>query len=106
VTVAQLVHPVRGLVRHSRRPPLHALRRAAFRRWSCNAILWRAILTGLGFAVIGLLMMVLALDAAGVASPTLRAPGDAPVVVSATPDRRLEIYQNPADALSAAMPVP
>ncbi len=106
MTVAQLVHPARGRARQLPRSLLHTLRRAAFHRWSCDAALWRAILTGLGFAAIGLLTMVLAIGAAGVAPLALHANGAAPVAGAAMADRRLEVYRNPAEALTAAMPVP
>jgi hypothetical protein len=69
-------------------------------------MLWRAIGTGLGFGLIGLAMMALAVGAASVAPPAVHSDGDAPVLAHATPKHRLEIYQDPAEALGAALPVP
>jgi len=89
-----------------RRAFFHALNRAASRRWSCDAMLWRAIAGGLGLALIGLVMMALAIGAAGSAPPESGLRGDAPLVAQAIPNQRLEIYQDPAEALGWALPVP
>jgi hypothetical protein len=69
-------------------------------------MLWREIGIGLGFGLIGLAMMALAIGAAGVAPPAAHSDGAAPVVVHATANHRLEIYQDPAELLGAALPVP
>ncbi len=106
MAVAQLVHPACGRGRQSRRAFFHVPRQAASRRWSRNWPLWRAISTGLGFALIGLAMMVLAIGAAGVASPASGLHGAVPVAAHAMPAQRLEIYQDPAGALTGVMPVP
>jgi hypothetical protein len=68
--------------------------------------LWRAIGTGLGFAVIGLAMMLLAISAAGVAAPLQQPHGDALALVQPTPAQRLEIYRGPGNPLISTMPVP
>jgi hypothetical protein len=106
VTVAQLAYPAHGSVWRSNRPVFRAPSPAAFRPWSCNAALWRAILTGLGFAVMGLVMMVLAIHGAGTA-PSVAEPHAAPIAAGrAMSTLRLEIYQDPAETLISAMPVP
>jgi|ERR1700721_2932607 hypothetical protein len=103
VSFAQFVHPARDLAWQSGR----AWFRPTFRWSSCNATLWRAIGTGLGFALIGLVMMVLAIGAAGVASPASGSRDDAPVAgPRAVGSHHLEAYRNPAEALTEAMPVP
>lgn len=106
MTVAQLVRPALGFAGRSHQPPLQTLRRAVFGRPSGDAAMWRSIVTGLTFAMIGLLMMAVALGAAGVASPSSSANAGAPDVVQTVPARHAVIYQNPAEALTDAMPVP
>lgn len=69
-------------------------------------VLWRAIGTGLGFALIGLAMMVLAIGAVGIVPATPGPHDGAPVAAHALPTHRLEIYQDPAEAFGGAMPVP
>ncbi len=106
MTVAQFAHPAYGLFRQARYSYLHTARRAAARRWSCSAMLWRAIGAGLGFALIGLVMMVLAIGAAGVAPLATAAWEDTPVLAQPIPNQRPAIYQEPARSLTWAMPVP
>lgn len=106
MTVAQLAHPARAFGWHSRRGFFLPTRGAAFRRWSRNVALWRAIGTGLGFAAIGLIIISLAIGAAGVAAPASGARVDAPVAARAIPNYRVEFYQEPPEALTGAMPVP
>ena len=74
MTVAQLVHPVRSLTWPQYGIPFRSLRRALFGTRSCNAIMWREIATGLGFALVGLLMLAVALGAAGAAAPAPERP--------------------------------
>ena len=69
-------------------------------------MLWRAIGFGLGFALIGLTMMVLAIGAASIAPVSPHPTDDAPVAAHALPTHRLEIYQDPAEAFGAALPAP
>jgi hypothetical protein len=82
------------------------VRQVAFGRWSCTATLWRAISFGVGFALIGLTMIVLAIGAAGIAPVVPHPEGDVPVAAHAGANHRLEIYQDRAEALGAALPVP
>jgi hypothetical protein len=106
VTVAQLVHAANGRAPQTRHAPFHTLRRAASRRWSCNATLWRAIGTGVGFALIGLTMMLLAIGAAGVA-PAAQAPrGDGLGLAQPAQAQRPELYRGPGDPWISTMPVP
>jgi hypothetical protein len=58
----------------------------------------------LGFAAIGLLMMSLAIGVAGVAAPASGVRVDA--AARAIPNHRVELYQEPPEALTVAMPVP
>ena len=106
MTVAQLAHSAYGRAPQLRPAPFRTLRRAASRRWSGNAALWRAIGIGLGFAVIGLVMMVLAMSAAGVAPAAQQLHGDALALAQPMPAQRLEIYRGPGSPLISAMPVP
>ena len=106
MTVAQLVHPVRSLTWPQYGIPFRSLRRTLFRPWSRNAIMWREIATGLGFALVALAMMAAALGAAGAVSPDSDVRAGAPDVVQTAPTRHSPIYQNPAEALPEAMPVP
>jgi len=106
VTVAQLVHAAYGRAPQSRPAPFRTLRCAASRRWSRNAALWRAIGTGLGFALVGLVMMVLAISAAGVAAPAQQPRGDALALAQPMPTQRPEIYHGPGNPLISTMPVP
>jgi hypothetical protein len=106
LTVAQLVYPASGLL-HLRRAGANVLDgRAAHRFWSGGAALWRAIGLGLGFALIGMAMMVGVIGAAGVASHGPQPRVAAPVAALTAPGHRLEIYQDPAEALTGALPVP
>ncbi len=106
MTVAQLVHPVRSLTWPQYGIPFRSLRRALFGTRSCNAIMWREIATGLGFALVGLLLLAGALGAAGAAAPAPDVHAAAPGILQAAPSRHSPIYQNPAEALTEAMPVP
>lgn len=101
MTVAQLVHPAYGLFRPARYQYLQIAS-----RWSCNATMWRAIGAGLGFALIGLFMMVLAIGAAGVAPLASAARADALASAEPIPKLRPMIYQEPAKSFTWAMPVP
>lgn len=106
MTIAQLVHPARGLGRQPHRPLFRAPDRAASQPQSCNATLWREIGIGLGFAFIGLTMMALAIGAAGV-TPSASAPhGDASAAAQATSHHRPEIHPDPAGSLTEVVPVP
>ena len=67
--------------------------------------MWRAIGTGLGFALIGLAMMVLAIGAAGVVPPAQQ-PGDAWALAQAMPAQRPEVHHGPGNAFASTMPVP
>lgn len=106
MTVAQLVHPAHDHVWQPLEALLRAPRRAAVRRRSRNAALWRAMATGLGFALIGLVMMGFAIGAAGVApsAPDLR--GGVAAIAQPLPNHHLQVYTAPAEAMTAAMPVP
>lgn len=114
MTVAQLVHPVRDLAWPGGATFGPLRRVVAAWRSSCDATLWREIVTGLGFALVGLLMLGVALGAAGSAAPSSAAlaasssvgSSAAPGVAQAMPARHTAIYQNPAEALTDAMPVP
>jgi len=106
VTVAQLVHPVRSLAWRPRRAFRSASCQDASRLWCGDGRLWRAIATGLGFALVALTMMALAIGAAGVAPPLPGLHGGVPVAVRALPDQPLGLYYEPALALTGAMPVP
>ena len=106
MTVARLAYPVRTFASRSYRTFFNAIGGAALRHWSRNAVLWRSIGTGLGFAAIGLMMISLTIGAAGVATPPMGARLDAPAAARAIPNHRVEVYQEPPEALTGAMPVP
>lgn len=100
MTVAQLVHST-GLPW----PDRWRSRRRSLRP-SSNALLWRAIATGLGFGIVGLLLMALALEAAGTAPAPRRADADIVGTASRPTPHRLEIYGDSSASLTGAMPVP
>jgi hypothetical protein len=84
MAVCQLFHPARSLAPQSRRALLRALRRGGSRqRSSCDVMLWRAIGTGLGIALIGIAMMAVVIGTADVAAQTLRSVSDASVSADA-----------------------
>jgi hypothetical protein len=105
VTIAQLVHPALGLARLQRWPLFQLPRHAGDLRRSSGATLWRAIAAGLGFALVGL-MMVVAIGAIGVAPLPSQPPEGVPVGTHSVPNHRLAIYQDPAEAFGWAMPAP
>lgn len=106
MTVAQLVHSPFGRAPQSRQVPFRAVLRAASRRWSRNAALWRAIGSGLGFALIGLAMIVLAIGAAGVAPPAQQQAADPSALAQAMPAQRAEVHRMSGDSFASMMPVP
>jgi hypothetical protein len=107
VTVAQLVHPVRRLAWPQHGIPFRMLWRSVSRGRSCNAALWRETATGLGFALVGLVILAAAFDAAGTASPPSDAlVATAPAIVRTAQPHQAAIWQNPAEGLIEAMPVP
>jgi hypothetical protein len=117
VTIAQLVHPALGLARLPGQLHFRIPHRAGDRPRSSNATLWRGIGVGLGFALIGLMMVVAigAIDAAAVvaappegvsvASHPIQ-PEGLPVGTHPVPARSLETFQDPAEAFGWAMPAP
>lgn len=106
MTVAQLVHATYGRAPHSRHAAIRTLRRVLSRRWSSNAALWRAIGTGLGFAMIGLVMMALAISAAGVAPAAPQPRDDALALAQPASVQHPEIYHGAGNPLIGTMPVP
>ena len=103
MTAAQLAHPLHDLFWQWPRVLSGVPRRKVAR--SSNAVMWRAIGTGLAFALIGLMMMVFAIGAAGVA-PAADPGRDTLAAAHAAPGHRVAIYQDQADALAVEMPVP
>ena len=101
-----LFTPPMAVELQSRHAPFDILRRAMSRRLSCNAALWRAIGIGLGFAVIGLAMMALAISAAGVAGSAQPPQDDALALAHSAPASHLEIYRAAGNPLASTMPVP
>ena len=106
MTVAQLVHPAHNHLWQPLEALLRAPRRAAFRRRSRNAALWRAMATGLGFALIGLVMMGFAIGVAGVALSASELQGGVAAIAQPLPKHHLEVFPAPAEAMTTAMPVP
>jgi hypothetical protein len=106
LAVAHLIYPARGLLQ-ARLVGVDAFAgRAAHRFPTGGAALWRAIGLGLAFALIGMGMMIGAIGAAGVAAPVVGPRDVVSVVAPTTTGHRLEIYQDPAEALTGALPVP
>jgi hypothetical protein len=68
--------------------------------------LWQAIGTGLGFALIGLAMMVLAISAAGVAPTAQQPDSGALALAQPAPPQHSEISHGPGNFLASTMPVP
>ena len=62
--------------------------------------------TGLGFAMIGLVMMAFALGAAGVAPAAPESVSAAMAIAQPLPHQTLLGYREPAKALIGEMPVP
>ena len=106
MTVAQLIHLPRSFARQPRQPSFRMLRQAAGRQWSSNALVWRSIGVGIGFALIGLVMIALAISAASVAPPASVLRADSQLVAHGTPNHHPMIYPDPTEALGAAMMVP
>ena len=103
MTVAQLVHPARGFARQTRWALFRARRRAVYRRRPFDAEVWRAIFTGLGFALVGMVMVALAIGATGVAQPVAGSHGDARAAAQAAASHRMQLYPDRADTFTGAV---
>jgi hypothetical protein len=65
---------------------------------------WWGIATGFALAVLGMVLILTVFSAGVPAAP--QSPAQAAVATHATHQHRLEIYQDPAEALTGALPVP
>ena len=106
MTVAQLVHPAQDLVWQQFAGVFHIPSAGTARRRSPDAALWRAMATGFGFALVGLVMMALAIGAAGVAPAAADAQAGAPAIAQTLPGQHLEAYEAHPRTLIGEMPVP
>jgi hypothetical protein len=106
VTTAQLTHSDRWLAQPPRVAPVGtracaAAASLAESRARRSPTLWRAIITGIGFALLGVLMMAAAIGTAGsVPLATGVVASDAPIVAPARADHRAAPFQRPVDALT------
>ena len=105
MTIAQLMHLPRDFAWQPRQS-FRTLRWGADRHWSSNALMWRSIGVGIGFALMGLVMIALAISAASVAPPASELRADSQVVAHGTPNHHPTMYPDPTEALGGAMMVP
>lgn len=105
MTAAQIGRSIGHFHFQSQERLLRSQRRGPGRR-RADALAWRAIGVAAVLAFLALTMMVLALGAAGVATPAAVGHRETQAVIRTGHDHRLEISQDRASALTGAMPVP